>query len=344
MFKFEDACDFVGLDGNSKLRLEYRYTEPHRFYHNMEHINDVLQYLFENKHEFSEYEFKTLVLAALYHDSIYEPGDKMNEKNSVTKMMEACKDTQSPEILEEASRLIMLTDSENYHFTTDDDFVGQHFLKADLSYYTGPFESLIINNRKLFKEFQRFDLDLSMTNQVNFLKTFAERSILANDPSAQANIDYLIEYVKSLHIKVGLYAGSFDPFHAGHMNILRKAELIFDKVIIGFAQNPEKENSIKTIPRALKYHQVVPIEGYTTDFIKSKSYDLTLIRGLRNTGDMIHELNQYKTMQELMGDRPLSVINLFCDREYEHVSGRMLRSIAAIGGTDDPLYLKYVVL
>ena len=56
-----------------------------------------------------------------------------------------------------------------------------------------------------------------------------------------AKQDY-IEYMRYNRRSIAVYAGSFNPFHRGHYNILIKAEQIFDKVIIARGINPEKNN------------------------------------------------------------------------------------------------------
>ena len=52
-------------------------------------------------------------------------------------------------------------------------------------------------------------------------------------------------------MKVGVYAGSFNPFHRGHYDILVKAEKIFDKVIVARGINPEKTNELLPLPNTI---------------------------------------------------------------------------------------------
>ena len=132
-------------------------------------------------------------------------------------------------------------------------------------------------------------------------------------------------------MKVGLYPGSFKPFHKGHYNILQKSEAIFDKVILGFGFNPEKDNiNDYPPPKILSARDVRFYDGLLTDFIQSLEYDdVTVIRGLRNSNDLHYELNKYRFLQELMPD--IKVISIFCDKEFEHISSSAIRLLQRYG-------------
>ena len=131
--------------------------------------------------------------------------------------------------------------------------------------------------------------------------------------------------------KIGIYAGSFNPFHQGHYNILLKAERIFDKVIIARGINPEKKNELSTFPDAiLLYQTIMYYDGLLTDFLDSLPYkNVTLIRGLRNSTDLQAELTQYRYLQELKPD--IQVVSIFCDMEYEHISSSAIRILQKYG-------------
>ena len=100
---------------------------------------------------------------------------------------------------------------------------------------------------------------------------------------------------------IGFYAGSFDPFTNGHLQIVTKAAKCFNKVIIGLAYNSEKEVRIdkekmkkaieKTIQElGLKNVEVTLYSGLTADEAKKCGANI-LIRGLRNGTDYEYEEN-----------------------------------------------------
>lgn len=100
---------------------------------------------------------------------------------------------------------------------------------------------------------------------------------------------------------IGFYAGSFDPFTNGHLQIVKKAAKCFDKVIVGIGYNTDKTERIdkskmkdaiqKTIEeQKLNNVEVILYDGLTVDKAKELNSDI-LIRGLRNGTDYEYEEN-----------------------------------------------------
>lgn len=151
------------------------------------------------------------------------------------------------------------------------------------------------------------------------------KSLRAGFLKTQANSELSLEYLESFAPKIAVFAGSFNPFHKGHYNVLQKAEKIFDKVIIAFGKNPEKEERGNKIPEAIKNRQLESYDGLLTDFISSIGHDVVVIRGLRNSTDFNYEQNQYRYIQELMPE--IKIVNIFCDKEFEHISSSGIRTL-----------------
>ncbi len=98
---------------------------------------------------------------------------------------------------------------------------------------------------------------------------------------------------------IAFYAGSFDPFTNGHLELVKQASLIFDSVIIGIGINPSKKNrfdknKMKTaIEETLKEEKinnchVVIYKNFTWQAAKENNSSI-LIRGLRNETDYLYE-------------------------------------------------------
>ena len=139
-------------------------------------------------------------------------------------------------------------------------------------------------------------------------------------------------------MKVAVYAGSFNPFHKGHYNILQKAEKIFDKVIIARGYNPEKKNDLVALPNIIMNRAVMQYSGLLTDFIQTLPVEnITLIRGLRNSVDLQYEMNQYRYLQDLMPS--IQMVSIFCDKEYEHISSSGIRTLSIFGSDKVKDYL-----
>jgi len=142
-------------------------------------------------------------------------------------------------------------------------------------------------------------------------------------------------------MKIGVYAGSFNPFHKGHYNILLKAEQIFDKVIIARGVNPEKSTTnYIPLPNLLSDRPQMRYSGLLTDFIRNElaGYEnITLIRGLRNSTDLQYEMTQYRYFQDLMPT--IQVVSIFCDKEFEHISSSGIKLLSNYGGEHVKQYL-----
>lgn len=100
---------------------------------------------------------------------------------------------------------------------------------------------------------------------------------------------------------IGFYAGSFDPFTNGHLQVVKKAAKCFDKVIIGVGYNPEKKPRIdkekmkQAIERTIEELNLCNVsvtlyKGLTVEEAKKHNADI-LIRGLRNGTDYQYEEN-----------------------------------------------------
>ena len=134
---------------------------------------------------------------------------------------------------------------------------------------------------------------------------------------------------------IGVYPGSFNPFHKGHFNILLKAEKIFDEVIIARGINPEKPPSTWPISKLVQDRALcIEYKGLLTDcvedIVKANPNDkVTVIRGLRNGFDLQYEMNQYRYFQDLMPS--MQMVSIFCDKEFEHISSSGIRTLAPFG-------------
>ena len=138
--------------------------------------------------------------------------------------------------------------------------------------------------------------------------------------------------------RVAVYAGSFDPPTLGHLDLIERAQKMFDKVIVAVGRNKEKTGTftadermemLNEITTHLDRVEVTSFRGLTVDFAK-KQGAIALIRGLRVLSDFEYELTLAVTNHKL--DPDLDTVCLMPSERYLLVSSRFVREIAMFGG------------
>lgn len=125
-----------------------------------------------------------------------------------------------------------------------------------------------------------------------------------------------------------VFVGSFDPFHEGHASIVRRAQTLFDKLVIGIGVNPEKtymfstEERKKMIESKFPEIEVETYEGLTIDFCK-KHNATYIIKGVRNEKDFLYEQQQARWNKE---HGNVETVLLFAEPELEELSSTKIRN------------------
>jgi pantetheine-phosphate adenylyltransferase len=183
--------------------------------------------------------------------------------------------------------------------------------------------------RAIFKEYQHLDVTSYKHKRISFLNK-------AYKISGNVILLELRDIIKQKEYKIGFYPGSFNPFHIGHYNILKKSEKYFDKVVIGVGVNYEKRNLVKEeIPYIIKNRQIIYYSGLiTTELEKLRSHgEVFVVRGLRNAYDLQHEEGLRNVIKDFFHNQEF--VYYFCDKEYEHISSSLIRDIQS-RGKDNP--------
>lgn len=139
-------------------------------------------------------------------------------------------------------------------------------------------------------------------------------------------------------MKTALYAGSFDPFTNGHLDIVEQASQIFDKVIIAVGNNSEKQSFLPIEKRLeliikstskISNIEVISYEGLTVELAKRKGTDI-LVRGVRNSSDFEYE-QQIAGVNKALAPEIKTV--LFTPKpENAFISSTIVREIYSNGG------------
>lgn len=135
-----------------------------------------------------------------------------------------------------------------------------------------------------------------------------------------------------------MYPGTFDPITNGHMDLVRRAAKLFDRVVIAIAANPGKaplftlEERMDLTRRVLSDLQNVEVTGYsglTVDFARQHGLSV-VVRGLRAVSDFDYEF-QLATMSRHLSDQ-VDYVFLTPTEQYMFVSSTLIREIASMDG------------
>ena len=138
--------------------------------------------------------------------------------------------------------------------------------------------------------------------------------------------------------KRAVYPGTFDPVTYGHIDLIERALLIFDEVIVAVAHNPEKkplftiEERLGLLRKVLGRKRGVYLDsfdGLLVDYVRSKKSRL-IIRGLRALSDFEFEFQMALSNRKLAPS--IETIFLMPHESYAYLSSRLIKEIAAMGG------------
>lgn len=332
------------------------YTRPHRVYHNVDHLSSLLENidLVNWQNETKE----ILQIIALYHDAVYNPTTHENELQSANLFYNAASgkldkikkiiyhailDTAYGKSITNQRSDMIIHDKKTYNKSTR---ISTIFRELDYGpLFTSSLTDLMVNENKIMKEYQCFDYKSYKEGRLKFLIGAVATQNGLNDDQVDRFQEY-IRYVRNRQPRIAIYAGSFNPFHLGHLNVLEQAEKQFDKVIILSAINKSKnpninEDQIKRLNQTLPYHQIVLwdhlLSDYIGDFIKVYNFKPTLIRGLRTGYDVEYEINLKKFLKDALHS-DLQIQYYLSDANVQHISSSAIRELESFGPGKSELY------
>ena len=139
-------------------------------------------------------------------------------------------------------------------------------------------------------------------------------------------------------LSLAIYPGSFDPITKGHIDVLKKAVKLFDKVIIAVAVNYDKkslcpvsvrEDLIRQSVKDIENVEVDSFEGLTVDYAKRKGAN-AIIRGLRAVSDFEYEMQMAQMNSSLCSE--IETVFLIPKSKYNFISSSTVKEVAKLGG------------
>jgi len=305
--------------------LDKYYNSQHR-YHTAKHVDQLLSLV--PFHTETDLDRDILSKAVMFHDSVYDPRANDNEERSCEEFKKCFPGYATTD---QVCSCIM---------ATKDHVLGKGKLEdalitLDLHIFSMGMTALMAYEDGIFNEYQFVPIDEYITKRLDVLVNLTAKMSLSNRFTHQTleNMNVLQEYVRSRKYLVGIYPGSFNPFHIGHLNIVNQAETVCSKVVIAQGINPDKANSVldifsrRPMPSCLR-NEIVTYTGLVTDLFKSQyeNVKLVLVRGLRSVYDLGYEDNLRRVVKDIRPD--INFMYFFCDPGLEHISSSQIRNLS----------------
>lgn len=138
---------------------------------------------------------------------------------------------------------------------------------------------------------------------------------------------------------VAVYQGSFDPVTYGHLDIIRRASTLFDRLIVGIGKNPAKTEMFTPHERLemLNPHladlpnvTAATYDGLTIDFVRECNAGV-LLRGIRDMADLSNEV-QLANLNRLVGG--VETVFMLASDQHVLTSSTYIKQIYEMGGGD----------
>ena len=139
--------------------------------------------------------------------------------------------------------------------------------------------------------------------------------------------------------KIAIYPGTFDPITNGHLDLVKRAFVMFDEIIIAVAPSQKKQplftvqerlTLIKSAVRGFKNARVEAFNSLLVEFVRKKK-GTAILRGLRAISDFEYELQMAHMNRRL--DTNIETVFVMPSEEYSFLTSSIVREVASFGGT-----------
>ena len=138
--------------------------------------------------------------------------------------------------------------------------------------------------------------------------------------------------------RIAIFPGSFDPITNGHLDIIKRASGLFDKIIVGVLKNFDKNycfsiekriGYISKVIKDIKNAEVKSFDGLLVDFAESEGAGF-LIKGVRTSADFEYEYKMAAINNHLAPGIETVVLIAYKDTYY--ISSGLVKQVAELGG------------
>ncbi len=137
---------------------------------------------------------------------------------------------------------------------------------------------------------------------------------------------------------IAIYPGSFDPVTNGHLDLIARGAMIFDKLIVAVARNLEKEplfavkervEMLEAVTFDWKNVEVDVLDGLLMDYARAHSARVVL-RGIRAVSDYQYELQMAMMKRKI--EPQIETVFMLPGEAYSYLSSRLVKELARLGG------------
>lgn len=148
--------------------------------------------------------------------------------------------------------------------------------------------------------------------------------------------------------KIALYPGTFDPITFGHIDVIKRASSLFDKVIVSVAGSSskktfftvdERKEMIKACIKGIDNTVVTSFNALLIEYAKSVKAGV-IIRGLRAVSDFEYEFQMALTNRKI--EESITTVFLMPHEKYTYLNSTLVREIARFGGDVTPFVPGFV--
>ena len=135
-----------------------------------------------------------------------------------------------------------------------------------------------------------------------------------------------------------IYPGSFDPVTNGHLDLIARGAMIFDKLIVAVARNLEKDplfpvkervEMLEAVTFDWKNVEVEVFEGLLMDYARARNATVVL-RGIRAVSDYEYELQMAMMNRKI--EPQIETVFMLPGEAYSYLSSRLVKELARLGG------------
>ena len=140
-------------------------------------------------------------------------------------------------------------------------------------------------------------------------------------------------------MRVAIYPGSFDPLTNGHVDIIERGSLLFDRIIVAVLVNPDKSplfsvaerlEIARDVFRGRPNVEIDSFQGLLVDYARRKGATV-IVRGLRAVSDFEYEMQMALMNRHLNPD--VETVFMMPAEPYTYLSSRLVKEVYALGGS-----------